>query len=52
VNLELPFDVSPELDLDTFIAKMDQELEALFLDEVAASLQRPAAEPPAAVDAA
>jgi hypothetical protein len=34
VNLELPFDELPDSELDAYLARIDRELDALFLDEV------------------
>jgi hypothetical protein len=52
VNLHLPFDQVPPDDLDAFLAEIDRELDQLFLDDVAGSLERIAAEPAAAAEAA
>jgi hypothetical protein len=52
VNLELPFEQAEPDELDAYLARIDQQLDALFLDEVAASLARSAAGPSAAEAAA
>lgn len=52
MNLTLPFD---EVELDEYLARIDQELDALFLDDVAEAMAHRAAEPepaPPAVAAA
>lgn len=49
MNLELPFDVPAAPELDEYLARIDRELDALFLEAVAEALERIAAEsPPAA----
>jgi hypothetical protein len=52
VNLELPFEQAEPDELDAFLARIDQELDALFLDEVSATLERSAAGPSGAEAAA
>lgn len=54
MNLELPFYQLPDAELDAYLDRIDGELDALFLGEVAGTLQGAAAdeEPPAAVAAA
>ncbi len=53
MNLDLPFpDFAPD-ELDALLAKIDGELDALFLEAVSESLQRiPVIEAPPAADAA
>lgn len=40
MNLELPFDELPPSELDAYLAQIDRELDALFLDEVGANLDQ------------
>ncbi len=55
MNLELPFDEVGPSELDEYLARIDRELDALFLDAVAGALERrrcleaPPADPVAAV---
>jgi hypothetical protein len=54
VNLELPFDDLGSDELDEYLARIDRELDALFLDAVAGTLERlgvdaPPPDPAAAV---
>jgi hypothetical protein len=46
VNLELPFDDLPHPELDEYLARIDQELDTLFLDAVAGELERLRADAP------
>jgi hypothetical protein len=39
VNLELPFYELPDAELDAYLARIDQELDALFLDQVQDNLE-------------
>ncbi len=39
MNLELPFYELPDAELDAYLAKIDQELDALFLDDVKDTLE-------------
>ncbi len=52
MNLELPFSDVSDTELDAYLARIDEELDALFLDEVKGSLEallaEPAPKPPAA----
>ena len=48
MNLELPFEEVPASELDEYLARIDRELDALFLDEALQSLERARAEPQAA----
>jgi hypothetical protein len=52
VNLELPFDDAGSPELDEYLARIDRELDALFLDAVAGTLERRAADAPPADPAA
>lgn len=47
MNLDLPFDQLPPSELDEYLAQIDRELDALFLDDVAETLKVLRAEPPA-----
>ncbi len=40
MNLELPFPDPPTPELDEYLARIDRELDALFLDEVAVGVER------------
>ncbi len=40
MNLELPFSESDSTDLDEYLAEIDRELDALFLDELDGVMQR------------
>jgi hypothetical protein len=48
VNLELPFEALDAPELDEYLARIDRELDALFLDEVEDALAILRAEPPPA----
>ncbi|HET8540433.1 MAG TPA: hypothetical protein VFL83_11230 [Anaeromyxobacter sp.] len=52
MNLELPFTETDEAALDEYLAAIDEELDALFLDEVNGVLQRIRAERDVAPDTA
>ena len=52
MNLELPFNDLQPSELDPYLARIDQELDALFLEEVEGTLERLRAERPAADAAA
>ncbi len=52
MNLDLPFDQLPPSELDDYLARIDRELDALFLDEVESTLALLRAERPAADAAA
>ena len=39
MNLELPFYELPDAELDAFLARIDGELDALFLDDVQGTLE-------------
>lgn len=53
MNLELPFYQLPDAELDAYLDRIDHQLDALFLDDVRATLEPSPAERPAdAVDAA
>jgi hypothetical protein len=45
VNLELPFHEVTDAELDTYLDRIDRELDALFLDEVQGRLEALRAEP-------
>ena len=47
MNLELPFDELPPSELDAYLARIDRELDALFMDEVETTLDVLRAERPA-----
>jgi hypothetical protein len=47
VNLELPFDEPAASELDEAFARIDRELDALFLEAVAGALERRGADAPA-----
>ena len=47
MNLDLPFEAPAPAELDAQLARIDRELDALFLDEVQAALAALRAEPPA-----
>jgi hypothetical protein len=47
VNLELPFDEPTTSELDEVLARIDRELDVLFLDAVAGALERRRADAPA-----
>jgi hypothetical protein len=55
VNLELPFSDVCDTELDAYLARIDEQLDALFLDEVKGTLEallaEPAPTPPAATAA-
>jgi hypothetical protein len=51
VNLELPFDEAPDPELDEYLARIDRELDALFLEAVAGALERVPVEPDASAAA-
>ncbi len=40
MNLELPFDLPSSSELDEHLARIDDQLDGLFLDEVATTLAR------------
>lgn len=44
MNLDLPFAEDDAAALDAFVASIDRELDALFLDEVEAALRCPGAD--------
>lgn len=48
MNLELPFDEVGPSELDEYLARIDRELDALFLDAVSGALERRCGEPPPA----
>ncbi len=48
MNLVLPFDELAPSELDAYLARIDHELDALFLDEVEATVERLRAERPSA----
>jgi hypothetical protein len=52
VNLELPFDEAASPELDEYLARIDRELDALFMEAVAGRLERIRVDPPAAAEAA
>lgn len=52
MNLELPFYQLPEPELDAYLDRIDEQLDALFLDAVRPTLEAPRAEPPPADAAA
>jgi hypothetical protein len=52
VNLELPFDEPEPSELDEVLARIDRELDVLFLEAVSGALERRRAEPPASDPAA
>jgi hypothetical protein len=53
VTLDLPFPEVPSDELDAYLAKIDEQLDTLFLDAVSEALQRlPVVEAPAADAAA
>jgi hypothetical protein len=52
VNLDLPFPEPDDAALDASLAAIDEELDALFLDEVDGALRRIAAERDVAADPA
>jgi hypothetical protein len=39
VNLELPFYELPDAELDAYLARIDEQLDALFLDDVQGALE-------------
>jgi hypothetical protein len=39
INLELPFDQIAPSELDAYLAEIDRELDALFLEEVGGTLE-------------
>ncbi len=39
MNLELPFYELPDAELDAYLARIDQELDALFLEDVKDTLE-------------
>ena len=47
MNLDLPFDAPAPAELDAQLARIDREVDALFLDDVQATLAAPRAEAPA-----
>jgi hypothetical protein len=50
VNLDLPFDQLPPSELDDYLARIDRELDALFLDDVQVTVEQLRAEAPAAAE--
>ena len=52
MNLELPFDEPKSSELDEYLARIDQELDALFMEEVEGTLDLLRADRPAADAAA
>ena len=48
MNLVLPFDELAPSELDAYLARIDRELDALFLDEVDAIVEQLRADRPAA----
>ena len=52
MNLELPFDDVQSSELDPYLARIDQELDTLFLEEVEGTLELLRAKDPAADAAA
>jgi hypothetical protein len=50
VNLLLPFDELAPCVLDEYLARIDRELDALFLDDVQVTVEQLRAEAPAAAE--